>query len=83
MGIANGNGNQMQKADQLYASVYFTESCRGVKSPSPISQIPPRILRHVINHTFNTNTLNSPSNLACVLRTELEPTLRLIATELH
>ena len=49
---------------RLYScSVYF-RAVRGEISPQN-SQIPPKILGHVINHAFNTNTL--PSKFACCL----------------
>ena len=45
-------------------AVFISELLGGEISPQN-SQIPPIILRHVINHTFNTNT--SPFKFACRL----------------
>ena len=46
-------------------SVYFSELLGGEIRPAKNSQISPKILRHVMHHTFNTNT--SPSKFACCL----------------
>ena len=46
-------------------AVFISELLGGEISPPKLTNSPPKILRHVINHTFNTNT--SPSKFACCL----------------